>query len=66
MDVSYLTSSVTTFCSPYSWHDYTFCLPNYYIIVLLNYLTITNCIFLSVLFVYLTCKIYILLYSFLL
>ena len=45
LDLSYLTYRGTTFCSPYSWHNDTFCLPTYCIIVLLNYLTFTNCIF---------------------
>ena len=65
MDLSYTTYSVTTFCLPYSWYDYTFCLPLNCNFVLLNYLTFNNCIFLNLLFVYLTYRMYVLLYIFL-
>ncbi len=30
LDLSYLTYCGTNFCSPYSWHNHTFCLPTSY------------------------------------
>jgi hypothetical protein len=42
MDLSYLTYCGPTCCSPYSKQNNTFCLPTYYIIVLLNYLIFTK------------------------